>query len=281
MKFNIAPKHYVVSLLGFILAIYIFFVNYSLGNPISRCIFISIWTFLLWLGCWLLYFEIRDIWNNRWVPNQIETFGIKIKPLYIPIPSGKKPKSSFLYGEWLTARNSSQHTPVIIFTHGFSDSSQKIRHYLLPLVYAGYDVVSYDNRGTARSRKAGSKNQFTKIVFDLEHIIRDITLKSSDRPIYLVGISLGSMAAIYQGLRHYHQNIKKVITLATIANFQYALPSSPILFKKDWWVWIRYKFFGVPINPLPEENRILSPLIQIQTMKEKFQRDSKLDTFLT
>ncbi len=280
---RIVPKHYIIGILGLILSVFIFWVNDQWNNPVSRSLYLSAFTFLFWMGCWLIYFEIRNVWSFRWDSDRIHSKGIQIKSIQIPImwehkknhlqnqqsnndPEKSSKKIKELYGEWLIGKNNAPDCPIIIFSHGFSDNCHLVRYQLLPLVYAGYNVVAFDNRGTTRSRSAGRKNQFKEIVWDLGDVIEFVQsqLHDPDRPIYLLGTSLGAIATFYQGLRFYKRGVKKIITLATMSDFHHAFPHSPVLFKRKWWVWIRYKFFNVPINPLPEENLILSPLLQFQ-----------------
>ena len=65
-----------------------------------------------------------------------------------------------------------------------------------------------------------------------------------------------------------------------MGDYSSTIPHSPILLKKNWWVWVRYKLFGVPINPLPKMNKKLSPLLQIESFFEKNARNTPLITSL-
>ena len=47
-------------------------------------------------------------------------------------------------------------------------------------------------------------------------------------------------------------------------------PRSPIPFKKEWWVWLRFRIFGVNLNPPEEINAKVSPYIQFIQKKQSF-----------
>ena len=114
---NIYPKHYLVGALGVVLSGFIFYVNRDfLGAEFDRSVNISILTFFLWLFCWLLYFEFRDIWNYRWLWKKVDLNGIEVKSFFIPLdseinfsqniqsmqnPQGNQNQTSNLYAELL------------------------------------------------------------------------------------------------------------------------------------------------------------------------------------
>ena len=162
MPIILRPKHYLLFSMGLILSVGIFYVNYVIfyGNPLGRCLYLSIFTFLFWWLCWSLYFEIRDFWQFRWYGPHVDLAEVSITPLEIPLnPSNSENmstnNSTLLGGELVHHESTPPDAPVIIFIHGFSDDSEYIRHFSVSLAHAGYDVVAYDNRGTKKSRKAG------------------------------------------------------------------------------------------------------------------------------
>ncbi|MCF2139420.1 MAG: alpha/beta hydrolase [Candidatus Lokiarchaeota archaeon] len=315
----IRPKHYLLLFLGIILASGIFYVNYFIfyGNSLGNSLYLSVFTFLFWWLCWSLYFEIRDFWQFRWFGADVERNRVEITPISIPLTSfegnesqknnkDKKKKIKFLHGEWIHSQFNSNKSPIIIFVHGFSDDSLYIRHYTIPLAHAGFNVIAYDNRGTKKSRKAGAKSQFVEITNDLEYVIKFLKKdpRFCDLTINLIGLSLGAIAVIKQGLRnlnlipesqdniknqndsknidkevkkenqienHYYINndISKIIAVAAMGNYRESIPFSPVPFLKNWWFWLRYTFFGVPINPIYKKNFELSPLLQIERKKQE------------
>jgi len=281
----IRPKHILLFIVDFILAVFIYYVNFSLGNTSGRCFYLSLMTFIfVWL-CWSLYFELRDFWQFRWY--RVDTLQIKISSVKIPIlwPKSnqdhninkkKAPnidENPSLYGEILHWKKTPPKSPVVIFSHGFSDDCVYTRHITIPIVLSGYDVLTFDSRGSGKSRKAGKTNQFVEITRDLKDIIKYVKNDSflGGRPIYLVGISLGSLASIKQGLTD--DSVEKIIAVAAMSNYRDNIPQSPITFKKNWWLWLRYTFFGVEMNPLDGINYELSPILQLSKLRKKYGND--------
>lgn len=278
----IRPKHYLLVILGLILAGGIFYVNFIIfhGNTLGNSLYLSFFTFLLWWFCWSLYFEIRDFWQFRWYGPQVDLKSLDISPLSIPITkslesqdnNSQEGKKVYLGGEWIHKLDTAKEAPVVIFVHGFSDDSEYIRHYTAPLAQAGFNVIAYDNRGTKKSRKAGRKSQFVDITNDLKEVIEFIRKDSrfSQSTIHLVGISLGAMAVIKQGLNFAEKEwCGKIIAIAAMGDYSRSIPFSPIPFLKNWWLLVRYTFFGVPINPISKINYELSPALQIRSIKSE------------
>ncbi len=289
----IRPKHILLFIVDFTLAAYIFYVNfyflpekYQFVPQIRSCIYLSLMTFIFTWLCWSLYFELRDFWQFRWY--RTDTLQVKIKSVHIPISWPKsdqdlgnnKTKESntnedlVLYGEILHWTKNSQKSPVVIFSHGFSDDCIYTRHFTIPIALSGYDVLTFDSRGSGKSRKTGKTNQFVEITRDLKDVIKYVKKDSylGGRPIYLVGISLGSLASIKQGLTD--DSVEKIIAVAAMSNYRNNIPQSPITFKKNWWLWLRYTFFGVMMNPLDGINYELSPVLQLSKLRKNYNDDN-------
>ncbi|RLI64575.1 MAG: hypothetical protein DRO88_06915 [Promethearchaeia archaeon] len=290
----IRPKHILLFIVDFILAAYIYYVNFFLfGNPSGRCVYLSVMTFIFTWLCWALYFELRDFWQFRWY--RVDTLGVKIRPIQIPIlwcdsdqystsikkKIRNKKKDIALYGEILHWSGTSSKSPVVIFSHGFSDDCIYTRHITIPIALSGYDVLTFDSRGSGKSRKAGKNSQFVEITRDLEDVIEYVKKDPilGGRKIYLVGISLGALSSIRQGLKE--DSIEKIIAVAAMSNYKENIPQSPITFKKNWWLWLRYTFFGVLMNPLENINFELSPVLQLQKIKKKFQNIEDWTEFIS
>ncbi|QEE14690.1 alpha/beta hydrolase [Promethearchaeum syntrophicum] len=283
----IRPKHILLFIVDFSLAAYIYYVNFVLfGNDFWRCIYLSVMTFAFTWLCWALYFELRDFWQFRW--HRVEPLQIKIKSVQIPILWSKKDQNldinrndesnsnenPTLYGEILHKDGTPPKSPVVIFSHGFSDDCIYTRHITIPIALSGYDVLTFDSRGSGKSRKAGKTSQFVEITRDLKDVIKYVKNDSilGDRTIYLVGISLGSLASIKQGLAD--DSVEKIIAVSAMSNYRNNIPQSPITFKKNWWLWLRYTFFGVKMNPLDEVNYELSPKLQLAQLRRSFNNDA-------
>ncbi len=229
----------------------------------------------VWL-CWSLYFELRDFWQFRWY--RVDTLQVKINVVHIPILWSKSDQDysneePVLYGEILHWKNTTPKSPVVIFSHGFSDDCIYTRHITIPIALSGYDVLTFDSRGSGKSRKTGKTNQFVEITRDLKDVIKYVKNDPylGGRPIYLVGISLGSLASIKQGLPD--DSVKKIIAIAAMSNYRDNIPQSSITFKKNWWLWLRYTFFGVKMNPLDGINFELSPVLQLKKLRKDYAND--------
>jgi len=212
------------------------------------------------------YWEIRDFWQNRWA--QADRSNITSLRLSIPVEHGEKIIAAEYLRNNLTANfttvKTSKNKPLIIFSHGFSDDRIKSSFITISLVLMNHDLVVYDARGAGKSRKVGNKNQFDKIITDLGEIIEYLHNQPqfSSRPIYLIGFSLGAMGSLIQGIKLPY--IQRIIAIAGMSNFRDNFAYSPMPFKASWWVWARYQFFGVPVNPSPKLNAKLSPILHLQ-----------------
>ena len=267
----IRPKHYALSILLLAFSSFIFWVNIQWGNPVNHSLQLAGYTFVLIFMAFAMYWEIRDFWQYRWYRST--TPHIDIRSVEIPLNPERTTNGGdikYLFADILIPENVSSETSVVIFSHGFSDDRLYTRHYTVPIATAGFVVVSYDCRGVGRSKKAGGNHQFAEIAEDLGDVISYVVThpELKDRPIHLVGFSLGAFGSIKQGL--WRPEVGKVVALAAMSNYGNNLPKSPIPFKGKWWVWLRYKFFGVMFNPKPPINQILSPSFQIAQRKSEF-----------
>jgi len=272
----VRTKHYVLSIISLLFVIFVYWVNFSWGNSSWRSLQLAFWTFWLIFLLFAFYWEIRDFWQFRWY--QADRTNITAIPLMIPISNSKKSiqadylcrKTDFQSSEPI----SSSSKPLIIFSHGFSDDRIKSSYISIPLVLMNYDLIVYDARGAGKSRKVGNKNQFDKIIEDLGEIINFIHNQSefNSHPIFLVGFSLGAMASIIQGIQF--PFVKKIIAIAGMSDFHANFSFSPMPFKASWWVWARYQLFGVPVNPTPELNAKISPILHLQAKQRETNNDT-------
>ncbi len=269
----IRKKHKILFILLFILTIFIFYINFSWGNPVWNSFSLAIMSSILIFLTFAFFWELNDFWQFRW--HRMETSQVNIKKMKIPLA-----ENSSLYGEYITEKSYNEHQnsnqiekenrPLVIFIHGFSDNSVLDRYITIPLSLNGFEVLSYDNRGTKRSSNAGSKSDFMKIVKDLGVVLDFVQSdkKMREKDLYLVGLSLGAISAIFQGLKH--PFIKKIIAVSAMAQYNTILPKSPVPFKGKWWLWLRYRLLGVPTNPKDRINQILSPFYQVKEKRKEF-----------
>ncbi len=282
-RFIVQKKHIALSIILFFFSAFIFFVNYNWGNTVERSFNLSFMTFALIFLSFALVWELRDFYQLRWY--RVDPIGVDIEPCKIPLSSNqknfietkpkniKKPNTYWLGGEVLIANEKSKDfsqtdsAPLIVFVHGFSDNSIMARDITVPLAYNGYPVISYDHRGAGSSKSAGKKSDFLNITRDLGAVLNyaKTQKKFSNRDIVVLGFSLGSIAAVFHGLRN--PQVRKIISVATISKYRTILPQSPIAFKGKWWLWLRYRLLGVPTNPPEAVEQILSPYDQIKELK--------------
>jgi pimeloyl-ACP methyl ester carboxylesterase len=262
----VRPKHIALSILLLFVSILLFWINWSWGNSLRTCFLLSFYSFIMIFMSWNIYWELRDFWQFRWYRADmlnLETHSYKIPILW----EGTHPK--YLIGDLLHSPHATPTSPLIVFSYGFSDDRLSSRNLSAAIAVAGYDVFTYDTRGKRESRRVGTKNQFTQIVRDFKDVLDFIGRQPefAQREIYLVGVSLGAISSINQGI--WHDQVQKIIAIASMSNYRDNFPRSTITFIGLWWVWLRYKFFGVIFNPPEEINIQLSPALQIRKLKEK------------
>ena len=278
----IRTKHIAITFPLLAFCIFLYLLNTSWGNPADRAITLSVYSFLMIFLFFNFYWELRDFWQYRWA--NIDTMDCEIQPLEIPIKweaaEKNNAKTKLLAAPLIHSPRSSAQCPIVIFAHAFSDDKFFPRYLPIPIALAGFDVLTYDCRGTKGSRMAGNKNQFVQIMKDLGDVVQ-FTLENplcQGRTINLVGISLGAMASIKQGLDH--ESIKNVVAVADMGDYSQNIPHSPIPFKSKWWVWLRFKIFGVPFNPPEHINEILSPAIQLKNKAKNFGSAEKWQQYI-
>ena len=74
--------------------------------------------------------------------------------------------------------------------------------------------------------------------------------------------------------------MSKIIAIASMGDYSKSLPKSPIPFVGKWWLWLRYKFFGVSFNPKPEINILLSPSLQISNKRKEFSSENLWNKYI-
>src|SRR3954447_22911128 len=78
-------------------------------------------------------------------------------------------------------------TPVVLL-HGWPLDSRSWEPQILPLLAAGYRVVTYDRRGFGRSSRPSLGYDFDTLAGDLDTLLTTLDL----RDVTLVGFSLGT-----------------------------------------------------------------------------------------
>ena len=87
--------------------------------------------------------------------------------------------------------------PAVVLLHGWPLDSRSWEPQLLPLLSAGYRVITYDRRGFGRSSRPTGGYDFDTLAADLDKLLTELDLHDAT----LVGFSLGTgEAARYVGI---------------------------------------------------------------------------------
>ena len=94
----------------------------------------------------------------------------------------------------------------VLFLHGMSEHSGMYRHVLRALADAGFLVVAPDQRGRGRSVderwRRGDLHSVERVLHDLEEIRERRLAGRNGLPLFILGISMGSIMAQMYALRH-------------------------------------------------------------------------------
>jgi pimeloyl-ACP methyl ester carboxylesterase len=239
------------------------------GNPFFPCLILSTTTFLIIYSPFEIYWSFRDIWFNRWKPIKIKnviTSKIRIEVITATL---KKIWFSALLISDIDA--SKRNDAIVIIVHGFSDNKESLQYFYYPLVVQGYTILAYDARGTGQSKKAGKRSDFIKRIDDLKEIIKWVQKEEDlrDKKLYIVGFSIGSLAALIAGLPN--DVVEKIVAISSISNYKKNLPKfNPILI-------LNYFIRGVKCFPNASTNEKLSPALFINAMiKQSGERVRKI-----
>jgi predicted alpha/beta-fold hydrolase len=211
-----------------------------------------------------IYWEMRDFWQLRW--HRVELHNVISKNYQIPVKWNTELKYNILGGTLWTRQDSSLKGPLILYIYGFSDDQDSTRYFTIPIVLAGYDVLTFDTRGKKTSRKVGNKNEFVETIRDVKDVLEWLLHQPEfqHREIIIIGTSLGAISAINTGIQF--PEVKKIIAISAMSNFRNNFPHSTITFLGQWWYWLRYTLFGVNLKPSDQINTELSPAIQLQSV---------------
>ncbi len=251
------PKRIAIATVAFIVSAYIWDVNASWGNTFETCMSLSTTTFLIIYTPFEIYWTFRDMWFDRW--KRLKSRYLEINEQRIEIESGK-----FLIANIVNPKNQSHIRPknaVIIVCHGFSDTKETLQYYFLPLALQGYTILTYDARGSGKSRKTGRRGQFIERISDFEKIVEWIKQNKdlSRMKIYAIGVSIGTMAALCGGFPR--NDVDKIVAIASFSDFKKnSAKYNPV-------VVLRYLLKGVSIHPSHEKNEKLSPYLIFQSVK--------------
>jgi alpha-beta hydrolase superfamily lysophospholipase len=89
----------------------------------------------------------------------------------------------------------------IIALHGYTDYSAAFEQLGPWLAGRGYDVLAYDQRGFGQAPQPGIWAGSESLAADLEDAIRVVRQKNPDRPLYVLGESMGGSVAMVAAAR--------------------------------------------------------------------------------
>jgi len=179
-------KRLMLIYVDIIFSMLIWNINASWGNNFETCFILSTTTFLIVFTPFEIYWSFRDMWFDRWV--FLKSKKIEIKKVNIEIKGGK-----FLRANLLTHTNNEgilSKNAIIVVCHGFSDVKETLQYLSYPFALQGYDVLTYDARGTGKSKHAGKRSDFINRIEDYKKIIEWIKTDQelSKKRIYTIGI---------------------------------------------------------------------------------------------
>lgn len=256
-------KRIVLIILDIIFSWYIWEVNLSFGNPcyttaFSKCFVLSVTTFLIVYTPFEIYWSFRDLWFDRW--KKLSLKDLHISNIKIEISEG------YISASLVKSKNQNRvdkKNSLIIISHGFSDTKEKLQYLTFPLAYQGYTILVYDARGTGKSKKLGKRSDFIKRIEDFRKIIEWVKNQKQflDNKIHCIGFSIGAITVLSGGFLN--NNIEKIIAISSISNYKKNIPKyNPVIF-------LSYLAKGVKIFPSLEDNYHLSPSLFIKNIKKE------------
>jgi non-heme chloroperoxidase len=103
--------------------------------------------------------------------------------------------------------------PAVVLLHGWPLDSRSWEPQLLPLLSAGYRVITYDRRGFGRSSRPTGGYDFDTLAADLDTVLTALDLHDAT----LIGFSLGTgEVARYVGI-HGTDRLKSLVFIETLA----------------------------------------------------------------
>ncbi len=238
-------------------------INASWGNNFETCFILSTTTFLIVFTPFEIYWSFRDMWFDRWV--FLKSKKIEIKKVNIEIKGGK-----FLRANLLTHTNNEgilSKNAIIVVCHGFSDVKETLQYLSYPFALQGYDVLTYDARGTGKSKHAGKRSDFINRIEDYKKIIEWIKTDQelSKKRIYTIGISIGAITALCGGFPN--EDVEKIVAISAMSKYRQNLPKyNPV-------VMLSYLMKGVNIHPNDEKNLKVSPYAIVEAVKNELSED--------
>ena len=103
--------------------------------------------------------------------------------------------------------------PAVVLLAGWPVDSRSWEGQLLPLLAAGYRVITYDRRGFGRSSRPAAGYDFTTLAADLDAVLTTLDL----RDVVVVGFSLGTGELFRYVGRHGTDRLRAAVMVETLA----------------------------------------------------------------
>ncbi|KKK46435.1 hypothetical protein LCGC14_0575170 [marine sediment metagenome] len=260
-------KRIIIFVIAILVGWIIWQVNISLRNPcyssaFSRCFLLSTTTFLIVYTPFEIYWSIRDLWFDRWT--RLSFKYVEVSKIFIEVSDGLL-SANIIKKNNLT--DSFTKKAIIVIAHGFSDTKETLQYYYLPLVYQGYIVLTYDARGTGKSKKTGKRSDFLRRIDDFKNIIDWVKNQSefSTLKIYSIGFSIGAITVLCGGIPN--KDVEKIIAISSMSYYRQNIPKlNPLIM-------ISYLIKRVKLFPTEEENRRLSPYLVMEALKNTLSQE--------
>lgn len=105
---------------------------------------------------------------------------------------------------WTDAESSTRG--VVVLAHGASEHSGRYGHVVARLAQSGFDVYALDHRGHGESEGPRALiDRVAHAVTDLDSLVVHAAAEHPDRPVFLVGHSMGGLLAVAYALEHGHR----------------------------------------------------------------------------
>ena len=106
------------------------------------------------------------------------------------------------YQSW---RPDTEPKAVLIIVHGLGEHSGRYMNLVNPLVPQGYAIYAFDNRGHGRSGgQQAYVNKFAEFRQDVTMFQKLVAAQEGERPLFLMGHSLGGLIVLDTLLHHNH-----------------------------------------------------------------------------
>lgn len=92
---------------------------------------------------------------------------------------------------------------IILINHGFAEHSGRYNYITECLNKKGYGVYRYDLRGHGQTKSPKGKiNSYVDFILDCDEMVQLIEKENSNKPIYILGHSMGGFITCLYGIKH-------------------------------------------------------------------------------